>query len=132
MTNITFDKTNVKELTCKDFENKPFWELKEKRCAFILFYADWCGHCQDFKPEYINFATHAQFIHVYAMNSDKQKALLEKFSNDPKCPVKVQGFPTIWKYCCGKPVEEYRGGRKLKDLVESARELCDEKCKCHL
>lgn len=130
MTTIAFDGTCVKELRCKDFENDPFWELKDKRCAFVLFYADWCGHCQDFKPEYINFANKAQFIHVYAFNTGKEETFFEKFGNDPNNPVKIQGFPTVWKYCCGKPVEEYEDDRTLSALIKSAQELCDEKCHC--
>lgn len=128
--NDWFNNTCIELLTCADFDNKEPWKLKNKRCAFVLFYADWCGHCQNLKPEYIKFADIAQFIKVYAVNSDSQSELLEKLKS--KGPVQIQGFPTIWLYVDGEPFKEYSGARTWQELLKEAFELCNSKCKCDI
>jgi thiol-disulfide isomerase/thioredoxin len=124
-----FNRTSVKLLKGSDFHNEKPWELKNKRCAFVLFYADWCGHCNSFKDTYINFANVAQFIKVYAVNSDTEENLMKKLSHS-KSPVKIEGFPTIWLYKNGKPFKEYRGQRTFKSLNDEAKKLCNENCNC--
>jgi len=124
-----FENTSVKLITSADFDDLTPWELREKRCAFVLFFADWCGHCMNLKPEYIKFADAAQFIKIYALDSDKNETLLEKF-NSPKSPVKISGFPTIWLYSNGKPYKQYNGDRSWQDLLKQAMKLCKANCKC--
>jgi thiol-disulfide isomerase/thioredoxin len=123
-----FDNTLVKTLTASDFENKIPSELKDKRCAFVLFFADWCGHCRDFKPEYIKFADLAQFFKAYAVDSVANENLLKKI----KSQVPIQGFPTIWIYKKGKPLRVYTGPRTSQGLLTEARKVCSEKCNCDI
>ena len=124
-----FEKSSVKHLTGADFENVEPWILKDNRCSFVLFYADWCGHCQNLKPDYIKFSDIAQFIHVYAVNSDGCKNLIERI-NESNSPFKIKGYPTIWIYCNGKPIEEYNGEKTWQKLLGKAKSVCHEKCKC--
>lgn len=124
-----FNGTNVKTLTSGDFEEDAV-TLKSKRCTFVLYYADWCGHCQITKPEWIKFAETAQFIHVAAVDSDAQENLLAKMNKNGV--IKIKGFPTIIMYCKGKPIEEFNDKRTAANLLKAAMKICTKKCKCDL
>ena len=124
-----FNGTLVKLLTGADFDNKKPWNMRNKRCAFVLFFADWCGHCQDLKPEYIRFADVAQFIKVHAIDTESEKTLMEKLQQK-KSPVQIKGFPTVWIYSNGEPYKEYDGPRTYQGLLKEAMQMCDTVCKC--
>ncbi len=124
-----FNGTLVKLLTGADFDNKKPWNMRTKRCAFVLFFADWCGHCQDLKPEYIKFADVAQFIKVHAIDTENEKTLMDKLQHK-KSPVQIEGFPTIWIYSDGEPYKEYDGPRTYQGLLKEATKICDTVCKC--
>jgi len=122
-----FDGTLVKLLTGADFQDKEPWKLKSKRCAFVLFFADWCGHCKDFKPEYIKFADIAQFMRVHAVDTQAEATLMDRLDDSP---VDISGFPTVWIYRNGEPYEEYNGPRTWQGLLKRAQEICNEGCNC--
>ena len=124
-----FENTSVKLINGSYFEDEKPWLLRDKRCAFILFFADWCGHCKNLKPEYIKFADVTQFMRVYAVDSDANNTLLEKLRDSP---VKIQGFPTIWIYHNGEPYKEYDGKRTWQELLKTAKQVCNEKCECDI
>jgi thiol-disulfide isomerase/thioredoxin len=124
-----FNGTSVNLLTGAEFDNKEPWKIRDKRCAFVLFFASWCGHCSDLKPEYIKFADVAQFIKVDAIDSDAEASLLDKFRNE-RSPVHINGFPTIWIYNNGVPYKEYAGPRTWQGLLNEAVKVCDAGCKC--
>lgn len=120
-----FENTNVREITGADFTDDC--KLKDDKCTFVLFFADWCGHCQNFKPTYINFANIITFMKVCAVNVDNNKELINKMS---KTNFPVKGFPTLLIFKNGKVIEEYRGDRSIKDLCLKATSICNCDCKC--
>ena len=87
----------MKELSGSDFQNNAPYNLISDKCAFVLFYADWCGHCQVFKPDFEKFSKKAVFIDTFLVNADSNKELLENIEKS-NSPFKISGFPTIWMY----------------------------------
>ncbi|KAH9259538.1 hypothetical protein BASA81_001959 [Batrachochytrium salamandrivorans] len=84
----------------------------------ILFYAPWCGHCQQIKPEFIAFAKQAHGLYqVVAVDCDTSSKLCAHY--------KIQGFPTI----IGLLPEESRtivfsnSKRDKQSLIQFANEL---------
>ena len=132
-----FKGTLVKELNGSDFDdNDPSVLRDDYRCAFVLFYANWCGHCENLKPTYIKFADVAQFIHVYAVNVDDNQTLIQGinesdsvFESDGSA-AEIDGFPTVWMYKDGLPWEECIDCKSVNAMVREARRLCDENCEC--
>lgn len=116
-----FSKSSVKLLSGADFSNKEPWKLNDKHCSVVLFFAEWCGHCQNIKQEYIKFADIAQFTHVYALDSERNYSLMESIKNSP---LKIEGFPTIIFYKNGVPVKTYNGDRTWQDMVNTAMQIC--------
>ena len=121
-----FKNSSIRFLTGADFEDDEPWMLKEPQCTIVLFYADWCGHCNSFKPVYAKFSDAAQFLEVAAVDTDANSALMEKLRNSP---LKIEGYPTVIKFSNGKPVGEIEA-RDYGGLMSAAMELCNEKCRC--
>lgn len=81
------------------------------KITVVLYYADWCGHCKDFKP-------------VWEELKDAFKTINVKYEeyeadNNPKEIEKahVQGFPTIIIKHNGEE-EEYQKGRDFETLFK--------------
>ena len=84
---------------------------KDQQIIFV--YADWCGHCNAFKPEWEKFEGWCKNNGVKAqkIEGDKNQALCEKHQ--------IQGFPTILKLdSSGNKVAEYNGARSSEGLIE--------------
>ena len=98
------------------FETKPDdleEQIKEGK-KVVLFYADWCGHCNDLKPTWDEVAekinkNEKRMLKVNCGNSTKEdKAIMEKYD--------IDGYPTIIIFQDGEP-KQYKGGRKEEDLL---------------
>lgn len=101
----------VYELVGKTFKQEV---LDVKQNVMVLFYAQWCGHCQAFKPTYEELAKH------YAGNKDIRIAMIDAPENKAKEMPLIQGFPTVYLYKAGEketPIP-YEGDRELKDLIK--------------
>jgi len=122
---------NVIELKNKDFDKDlNLTNSQAKPKTIILYYADWCGHCNHLKPTYqqlINMSDKLG-VTVAAVNSDNSDGLLDRINKmGENSEYEVKGFPTIVSYHNGKYFSSYapddnEAGRKkfrtLEDLVE--------------
>ena len=86
------------------------------------FYAPWCGHCKNLKPEYEKAAKGLKDLaQVAAVNCDEE-------NNKAFCgSMGVQGFPTLKivkpsSKKSGKPiVEDYQGPRTASGIVDAVK-----------
>jgi len=137
-----FDNTNITLLKGCNFDNKSPWKLtdngsnEDKRCAFVLFFAEWCGHCKNIKPEYIKASDKCQFMRWYAVDTVSEEALMKRLEDAKftftknKKEASIQGYPTIWIFKDGQPFEEYSEQNVLEQLVSKATKICNEDCSC--
>lgn len=107
---IDLDESNFDKLVTK---SDDIW--------IVEFFAPWCGHCQQFAPEYSKAATALKgIVKVGAVNADDHKSLSSRFG--------VRGFPTIKIFTPGKKDgEDYRGGRTAQGLAEAALNAIKDK-----
>lgn len=78
------EEDNVVVLVGKNFEQ----EVKGKN-VLVFFYAPWCGHCKNAKPEY-------EKLKADLNREDVVVAKFDATENDiPHAKVDVQGFPTF-------------------------------------
>jgi len=82
----------------------------------VLFYADWCGHCQKVKPDWekaaasVNTKDDKKMIMVNCgEGTDEDQKVMKKYN--------VDGYPTIIKFVNGTP-SLYRGDRDADSFKE--------------
>jgi protein disulfide-isomerase-like protein len=97
------------ESNAEDLED----HIKEGK-KVVLFYADWCGHCTNFKPTWdkaskqINKEEKRMIKVNCGENTKKDKQIMKKYE--------VDGYPTIIIFEDGKP-KKYNGERNVEDLL---------------
>ena len=103
-------------------EVKPsnFKESTKNGKVFTLFYANWCGHCKNMKPNWVNAAnqvnTNGQQKMVMVDLGDKDELAQEQLRKD----YNIRGYPTIVDLDGGKQVGEYSGERSVEALKNHA------------
>ena len=82
--------------------------------SVVMFYAPWCGHCVQTKPEFIKAASdmRAAGPQVAMVNGDVLKEALTKYD--------IKGYPTIRRFHKGQSTE-YAGNRTAQSLVDFAK-----------
>lgn len=103
-------------LTDADFDGV---DLKDKSISsIVLFYADWCGACKNFKPILDKVASDhiASGWKLYKVDCTSANQELSKQCN-------IAAFPTILKFANGKNVGEYNGDRSEQSVISTIQSL---------
>lgn len=92
----------------------------------VEFYAPWCGHCQQLKPEYIKLASALKgVVKVGAVNADDHNSLGGQYG--------VKGFPTIKIFGANKrSPSAYNGQRTAKAIADAALDEVKSKVSAQL
>lgn len=77
----------------------------------ILYYADWCGFCQQFKPEWEALKSR---MPAHINTAEAESGVIPQFPNPPV----VQGYPTIKLYKNSQDLGDYQGARTSGDILE--------------
>jgi thiol-disulfide isomerase/thioredoxin len=116
---------NVIMLKKSDFDDKL--NLKKNGKVVVLYFANWCGHCNRLKPAYQQLADNASGFTVAAVDADDNDGLTEMILSmgEKNVPYLVQGYPTIVSYEDGKYYSTYGANndkfRTFEDLMEYAK-----------
>jgi len=100
--------------------------LKQKACdALLLVFADWCGHCQTYKPMWEDFAKLQGRTMLMAAVQDEQQKNVPSLEE-----AKLQGYPTVVLFRKGSPPEtisseDMRNKEKMTELL-LGKGLADE------
>jgi len=100
------------EVESKDFESK----IKTSDKTLVLFYAEWCGHCEKFRPIWDEAEKEAESRGFKMLkvnvgdNKEHDKRVTEKYG--------VEGFPTILVFKNGSH-KEYEGERTKESLLKT-------------
>jgi thioredoxin-like negative regulator of GroEL len=98
---------------------EQFTNESRKGYWIVLYYANWCPHCQVMKPEWQKFAEKYavdKSINVAEVESENLSSVGEEHRQN------VEGFPTIVCLNKGKPVSKYQGPRTSNDIDNFARD----------
>jgi thiol-disulfide isomerase/thioredoxin len=112
---------NVIMLKKSDFDDNL--NLKRQGKVVVLYFANWCGHCNRLKPAYQQLADSASGFTVAAVDADDNDGLTEMINS--KGEYLVQGYPTIVSYNNGEYYSTYGANndkfRTFEDLMEYAK-----------
>ncbi|KAK9316687.1 thioredoxin-like protein [Lipomyces starkeyi] len=109
--------TAVINLTPKTFKSEIY---DTNYTSIVEFYAEWCGHCKNLRPQYTKAAKSLSGVaKVAAVRCDDQ-------TNQSLCSrYDVRGYPTLkifrpnGKVPSNPYVEDYQGGRTAKAIVDT-------------
>ncbi|XP_074100019.1 protein disulfide-isomerase A6 homolog CaBP1 [Cotesia typhae] len=112
--------SDVVELTPSNFDKLV---TNSDHIWVVEFYAPWCGHCKNLKPEYEKAATALKgIIKVGAVDVDEHKSFGSRFG--------IEGFPTIKIFGVNKKKpDSYNGARTADGLVTEALRVASKKAK---
>ncbi len=85
----------------------------------ILYYANWCPHCQVMKPEWNKLSEKLKqdkSINV----ADVESEFMDKI--DPEHKQNVQGFPSIVSCSQGKKIADFTGSRTYEEMNKFAND----------
>ena len=89
--------------------------MSSDKPALVFFYAPWCGHCKNAKPEFEKVIQMAKG-RAHMIDCNAHQEIAQKYN--------VKGFPTIRYYpngpINGKP-REYEGNRTAEDMMDFMR-----------
>ena len=93
-----------------------------KKC-YLLLYADWCGHCKNFKPVWKNI--HSEMKNeLGALNTimaQIEEKNINKINNKPKFMGDILGYPTI-RVIDINGFEDYKGERDKESIKKRIRQ----------
>jgi thioredoxin-like negative regulator of GroEL len=81
----------------------------------VLFYADWCGHCNAMKPEWnkaVKQLANSKHINIADINSNVIKQVTPK--------PEIEGFPTIKMYNNGQIISKFEDDRVADKITAFA------------
>ena len=83
----------------------------------VLYYAEWCGHCNEMKPEwkkvvsnFNNKKNNSNKINIAEIESKH----IEKMPNKPS----IEGYPSIKMYNNGKEVADYEDVQRIASKIQ--------------
>jgi len=100
-------KYKQKYLNLKKLENK-LMKGGSNKPELYLFKADWCGHCNRFKPTWNDLKSNYNKIKYNEFDADENKDIMKKFN--------IKGFPTIMLKHDNKMIE-YNGDRDINSIL---------------
>lgn len=96
-------------------EFEAFSNNSNNQPSFVMYYAEWCGHCKRAKPEFQNLMdSYKGPIKIMMVDCEApENANLVKSQN-------IKGFPTIRYYPSGltESYQEYSGNRTYSDFSQ--------------
>ena len=93
-------------------DNDPESIMSSDKPMMVFFYAPWCGHCTNAKPEFLKLMQKAPGS-AYMIDCDANKEIAQKHN--------IDGFPTIRFYANGPKngnPQDYNGDRSAEDMFK--------------
>ena len=98
----------------EDFNN----EVKHNS-AIIFVLADWCGHCQDFKPKINDYVQHMSNTNNNGIIALFDDNTMKEANNMPS----INGFPSVFSMRNGMKHQDYNGERSKEGLINFSNNI---------
>jgi len=102
--------------------NEVTGPIKNGKTCFLLLYADWCGHCQEFKPvwENIHLEMKNELGVLNTIMAQIEQKNIDKINNKPNFMKDILGYPTI-RIIHSNGFEEYKEDREKETIKKRMR-----------
>ena len=133
--NLYNNNSLIKELTPRDFVKDTQGNIRivgtKGKMGFVVFYADWCGHCKSMVADYNQLAKLLQkcinsgtiFLNVFNCNNPGlYKEIAEQCG--------VEGYPTIKFVNMEGDLIPYDGPRSVNDFLNFFTQNMPKICQC--
>jgi thiol-disulfide isomerase/thioredoxin len=101
-------KYKQKYLDLKKLEKQLMKGGNNNKNELVLYKADWCGHCNRFKPAWEQLKKQNINVSFVEYDADKDRKVIEKHN--------INGYPTI-HYKIKGGTYEYNGERTVEGLI---------------
>ena len=104
-----------------NFNNKT-----KKGVWLVWFYADWCGHCVNMKPEWEKLESQCKKnnkLNIARVNSNNVQQINSTMNQN------IVGYPTIRLFNNAKPKKDYDGERSAKEFMKFLKKHLNKKSK---
>lgn len=110
----------MKVLHINDYSDvKKYNDLIKKVPMVTLFYADWCGHCQELKPKWRKLEKSLQQLNDKMVLARVNNSVMSEIEGDKD----IMGFPTIYYLENGSKKSEFKKERSLFELFNFISEI---------
>lgn len=82
--------------------------------TLVLFYANWCSFCSEFKPTWLEIKKSLQDNPNKVHLKDYEVGANKKLFKDEN----IKGYPTIRLYCEKQLIDEYQGPRTKEAILK--------------
>jgi|UniRef100_A0A6C0IPH5 thiol-disulfide isomerase/thioredoxin len=122
-------EVNDTKISTPSVHNSPV--LTKPKVVLFLVFAEWCGHCQQLKPEWNAMKTELlmnnnEDFDITEIEDVNKDTLLPEFKDkylDQDQHIEIKGFPTLGGIKNGKYYEYDGGSRTKEDLIKFAHKL---------
>ena len=87
--------------------------------AIIFVLADWCGHCQDFKPKINDYVQHMSNTNNNGIIALFDDNTMKEANNMPS----INGFPSVFSMRNGMKHQDYNGERSKEGLINFSNNI---------
>lgn len=98
---------------------KKYNDLVKTMPTMVLYYAPWCGHCEQLKPFWMEFEARVRGKDTNILVARVQNEYMSEVEGDKD----IMGFPTIYYLVDGKKQREFEGPRTTEGLLAFFKEV---------
>ena len=83
----------------------------------MKFFTPWCDYCQRLAPTFALVGSHfdkTKDVQIAEVDCKQNKTLCRRYQ--------IDGYPTLYLFKNGRPIEEYNGARTVKDICQYVNE----------
>ena len=111
---IEIEPDKLNEITCP---------IKDGKTCFLLLYADWCGHCKEFKPVWKNIHSEMknELGDLNTIMAQIEEKNINKINDTPEFMKNILGYPTI-RVIDINGFNDYKGDREKEPIKKRMRQ----------
>merc|ERR1712180_47378 len=115
--NLAHTGSAISGYPVEKLDDTTFEHRLGKEYSLVKFFTPWCDYCQRLAPTFALVGSH------FDKTNDVQIAEVDCKQNKTLCRrYQIDGYPTLYLFKNGRPIEEYNGARTVKDICQYINE----------